>query len=464
MSTIESLDAFMSRNSLSRPNSDPQIHPLAALISNDESDNPTYLTSQITNISDTYDRRSSASEFALLSEIEAAILRSREPLKIDESEEIEVFGERGIWANKAEELHWKGIIPISEYSINEDPNPEVITKRSHQMLEYLQEIAIRYLRPPTPPAPGEIIITQEQNILTPPAPPLVIRQQPARPETPQPLVIREAPPQPPLPVGRKIISISGKRLPPPPRKVVIERFAQLPAKPKSVLIERWLPYAEVKRRVLFQAAPPDPIVVKPRNTIVQWEAPEVKLRKELKYLGVVKANPAEYAHEFGQSMRASQDLPDFVLDIKGPDGLMLAAEYRAPSRHELEGDVHALKLVNLDAEGLSGYRSYLARLGLFEARKNSQQDNDFFRSADEKEAANDALSELVESLFRTIDRSNKGVINIEDAEKTLLRLNSRLGRRYGEDDVRTFFNALDLNRDGTLSLKEFNRAFLNLAS
>jgi len=46
--------------------------------------------------------------------------------------------------------------------------------------------------------------------LTPPAPPLVIRQQPARPVTPEPLVIREAPPQAPAPVGRKLITISGK--------------------------------------------------------------------------------------------------------------------------------------------------------------------------------------------------------------------------------------------------------------
>ena len=118
---------------------------------------------------------------------------------------------------------------------------------------------------------------------------MVIRQQPARPVTPEPLVIREAPPQAPAPVGRKLITISGKqltattkflflliyiqtnlilsgrRLPPPPRKVVIERMAPLPSKPQSVLVERWLPYQETKRRVIFQGAISDPVVVKPRN-------------------------------------------------------------------------------------------------------------------------------------------------------------------------------------------------------
>ncbi len=77
---------------------------------------------------------------------------------------------------------------ISEYLINEDSNPEIINKRTSQQIEYIQELAIRYLRPPTPPAPGEIIITQEANIATKPAPPLIIRQQPVRAETPEPLV------------------------------------------------------------------------------------------------------------------------------------------------------------------------------------------------------------------------------------------------------------------------------------
>ena len=412
---------------------------------------------------------------ALLSEIEAAILRSSEPVIINETDEIEVLGQRGIWANKAEVVNWRGEIPISEYLINEDANPEVITKRSQQILEYLQEIAIRYLRPPTPPAPGEIVITQEPNVLTPPAPPLVIRQQPARPETPEPLVIREAPPQAPAAIGRKIITISGKRIPPPPRKVVIERFAELPAKPQSVLIERWLPYAEVKRRVLFQAAPPDPIVVKPRNTIVQWEAPEVQIRKEFKYLGIVKANPAEYVHTYGLSLRVSHDLPNFVHEIRNPDGLVLAADYKSSGIHELEGDLHALKLIDLDREGLGEYRQYLARLGVLEnaAFQVIQASGSFLSgsalasasaSASVSAAASNALEEIVENIFRTIDRNNNGIINVEDAEKTLLRLNSRLGRRYGEDDVRAFFNALDVNNDGTLDLPEFKRAFLNIAA
>lgn len=219
-----------------------------------------------------------------------------------------------------------------------------------------KELAIRYLRPPIPPHPGEIVITQEPNVLTPPAPPLVIRQQPPRPMTPEPLVVREAPPPAPQPIGRKLITISGKRLPPPPRKVVIERLAQLPAKPQSVLIERWLPYKQVKRRVIFRAAPPDPILVKPRNKIVQWETPQIKINQQLEYLGVKRGNPKEYALMFKDKLVNAKDLPEFVLKISTPDGLILAANYKTPTpRNKLDGDVFALKLIDLHKEGLGEY-------------------------------------------------------------------------------------------------------------
>jgi len=96
--------------------------------------------------------------------------------------------------NKAEVNAWRGDLAISEYKIYEDSNPQIINKRVEQQVEYVQELAIRYLRPPTPPAPGEIVISMESDKATGPAPPLIIRQQPARAATPEPMVVREAPP------------------------------------------------------------------------------------------------------------------------------------------------------------------------------------------------------------------------------------------------------------------------------
>jgi len=76
------------------------------------------------------------------------------------------------------------------------------------------------------------------------------------------------------------VTISGQRLPPPPRKVVVERLPQIPAKPQAVIIERWLPFTESKRKVIYQGAPPAPAYCKPKNVIVQWQAPNVVIKQE----------------------------------------------------------------------------------------------------------------------------------------------------------------------------------------
>ena len=153
----------------------------------------------------------------------------------------------------------------------------VISKKSSKDIEYVQEMVLRYLRPPTPPQPGEVIITQLPNIVTRPAPPLILRQMPARPKSPSPLVIREKTPLVPKPIGMKFITISGKKIPPPPRKVIIEQLPQIPSRPQDVVVERWMPYPKVKRRVIFNKPnQPDPEFAKPKNMIIQWENPQVK--------------------------------------------------------------------------------------------------------------------------------------------------------------------------------------------
>jgi hypothetical protein len=67
---------------------------------------------------------------------------------------------------------------------------------------------------------------------------------------------------------------------------VVERLAPLPSKPQAVVVERWLPYQPMKRRVIYQKVQGrDCVMVKPKNVIVQWEAPKVTVRREVKYLG-----------------------------------------------------------------------------------------------------------------------------------------------------------------------------------
>ena len=407
-------------------------------------------------------KQTTANSSDFLSQIELSILRSKNPIEITETEEINVIGQRGVWMNRAEVNAWRGDLAISEYKIHEDSNPQIINKRVEQQIEYVQELAIRYLRPPTPPAPGEIVISMESDIQTGPAPPLIIRQQPARASTPEPLVVREAPPQPPQPIGPKRITISGKRLPPPPRKVVIERLAPLPSKPQNVIVERWLPYGEVKRRVIFnKAAAVSAQVASPRNVIVQWEAPSVNIRKEIKYLGVIRANPAEYVQRYGESLKVHTALPQFVLDIQTPSEYgALAANYVANSSFTLEGQLEGLKYINLDNEGLSEYRSFLLSKGI---RDLGAESSAMSASVSYGASSYSDVTEAASQIFSMIDIDNSGEISTDEAEKIVLRLNSKLKRSYGEVEVRQFFQAIS-GGSSQISRSQFLSAFEKLAA
>ena len=160
-------------------------------------------------------------------------------------------------------------------------------------------------------------------------------------------------------------------MPPPPIKVIIEKLAPLPPKPQTVIIERWLPYSPQKRKVIYQKLNQDEQVQlkKPKNLIIQWESPKVTVKQELKNLGIIKANPSEYIQKYGDALKNSKDMPKFVLDIKAPNGLVLAADYIYNPIYELEGQLDALKLIDLELEGLSEYKPQIEKL----QTKNTEQ-------------------------------------------------------------------------------------------
>jgi Ca2+-binding EF-hand superfamily protein len=69
---------------------------------------------------------------------------------------------------------------------------------------------------------------------------------------------------------------------------------------------------------------------------------------------------------------------------------------------------------------------------------------------------------IIDNVFNQIDTNNDGNIEVKEAERIFLRLNSRLRRSYGEDEVRYFFEKLDTNMDGLIDLAEFRTAMLAL--
>ncbi|CAF2470635.1 unnamed protein product [Rotaria sp. Silwood2] len=212
------------------------------------------------------------------------------------------------------------------YKINFDPNPQIIRKHANDAVTYKQEVAVRYLRPPTPPPPGPLIIKEVRNPALPAAPPIVIRQRPPRPATPPPLIIRERPPQPPPQLAPKVVTKPLPAPPPPPRRVIIERMPPLPAKPQSIIVERWLPYKQQKRRVVYQKAPPVQQPAPQKNLIIQWEGTQARVVKEFRNLGIIKADPTTYVQQYGPQLRPTQGLPDFIKGLPTPN---LGPEYMA---------------------------------------------------------------------------------------------------------------------------------------
>jgi len=237
-------------------------------------------------------------------------------------------------------------------------------------------------------------------------------------------------------------------------------LAPLPSKPQSIIIERWLPYIGQKRRVIFQKnTDPDPVVVKPRNIIVQWEAPQVTIKKEFKDLGVIRANPVEYVQRYGAELKASADLPAFVREIRPANGIILAAESKVSAIYELEGDVQALSLVDLNANGLSEYAYLLSGGGGASASFGSSVS---VSASSGSFATGGSIDSVLAEIFAMIDRNSSGKISSSEAQKVLLVLNSRLGRNYGDNEARAFIEALDTNRNGSVDFSEFRTAILRL--
>ena len=248
-------------------------------------------------------------------------------------------------------------IPIEQYRLNVDPNPTVIRKKSENRVQYVQNVSLKFLKPPPPQQPGDITITQEPDVQAPPAPPLVIRQPAPEPATPAPVIVRERPPVPPTPIGPKHITIPGKVLPPPPRKVIVEKLPAQPAKPQDIIIERWLGYQRRTRNVVFNPAAPIALAHAEKNVLIEWDAPEVDIRQEFRFLGVQEADPRSYAATHGATLVDASRLPREAAHFQTPAGTVLAVNSNADEIPILRGDLNALRLIDLNCNGLSEYSS-----------------------------------------------------------------------------------------------------------
>ena len=59
-------------------------------------------------------------------------------------------------------------LPLDQYRLNVDPNPTVIRKKPAEKVQYTQQVSLKFLKPPPPEQPGDIIIKQEPDVQAPP--------------------------------------------------------------------------------------------------------------------------------------------------------------------------------------------------------------------------------------------------------------------------------------------------------
>lgn len=100
----------------------------------------------------------------------------------------------------------------------------------------------------------------------------------------------------------------------------------------------------------------------PRNLIIKWSSPEYEIKQKVKYLGVSRMDTEEYTRIYGSSLIKSKDLPEIATSIATPDDLTLAASVTDKPVEKLVGDLEALKLIDLEAQGLGRYRKQLGDL------------------------------------------------------------------------------------------------------
>ncbi len=195
-----------------------------------------------------------------------------------------------------------------------------------------------------------------------------------------------------------------------------------------------MPYSEGgKRRVVFNKAAASAEVAAPRNVVVQWEEPRVNIRQEVKYLGVIRANPAEYVQKYGSELKVHSAFPSFVQEIKTPSEIgQLAWEFKSANGgvFELEGNLEGFAFINLDTEGLTEYRAQLLAKGIRDLGASGS--NSFSSSSSSASGVAAAAGQI----FDMIDYDRSGEIEVFEAERIVLKLNSQLNRSYGEAERR----------------------------
>lgn len=74
-------------------------------------------------------------------------------------------------------------------------------------------------------------------------------------------------------------------------------------------------------------------------------------------MGIRKANPQEYIAKYEGTLTKTEELPDFIREITPPSKLSFDLDKN--ELYDLEGDLFALRLIDLEKEDLGEYKKFL---------------------------------------------------------------------------------------------------------
>lgn len=186
---------------------------------------------------------------------------------------------------------------------------------------------------------------------------------------------------------------------------------------------------------------------------------KINIRQEVKYLGIIRADPQEYVKKYGpDTLKSSDNLPRYVQQIPTPKGLTLAADCLNDNLHELYGDIDALRLIDLEREGLGHYRQYIND-SLYQSDSNSSSHR--VAASQSHSPVFNNLSDLIEKNFLSLGKDLNSKISIYDAERLFYVLNQQMGKNVTHSLLMDFFTLLEINWDGNVDLSEFKRAFIS---
>lgn len=416
------------------------------------------------NLGSSAQSSSAQSKFTITEKILNA---SNAPVDVNATETVCVNEQTGVYVNKQDESEWQGPVRISDYPINVDNNPEVISKQTNQVVNYTQDVTVKYLKPPSPPRTGEIIIKQECDMRVPKAPPLVIRQRPADPRTPETCVLREQPPQQPFSIEKKVISIAGKLLPPPPRKLVIEKLPQMPARPQAVVIEKWLPFDQQSRNVKFIRAQQTSQWPSEKNLVIEWDSARAVVNKQLHNLGTVQCDTEEYRRQYQNTLLSNSQM----ISVCREHNINLPADcnLNVNLTPRLVGDIDALKLIDLDRHGLSEYTHLFkssnlssSNLSSFTVQQPKQNVYLSYPTVTQLESAPQS-AQIAQSVYESVfqlAQVNNGLITDVEARRLISLINERLSKTENKSRTDKFVQDV-CNNDNKCDFLQFKKLVVN---